>query len=159
MSCPCGIGKDYSSCCAPLHKGEQKAKTAEQLMRSRYCAFAKEEIDYVINTQDSASRDELNRQEIEIWSKESDWKNIEIVETQDGLEKDEQGVVEFKATYVVGDKEVVHHERSTFKKEDGDWYFVEGDVLRDQVKRAGPKIGRNDPCLCGSGKKYKKCCL
>jgi len=25
--------------------------------------------------------------------------------------------------------------------------------------RAGPKIGRNDPCPCGSGKKYKKCCL
>jgi len=25
--------------------------------------------------------------------------------------------------------------------------------------RVGPKIGRNDPCSCGSGKKYKKCCL
>ena len=27
------------------------------------------------------------------------------------------------------------------------------------VARAGPKVGRNDPCPCGSGKKYKKCCL
>jgi preprotein translocase subunit SecA len=26
------------------------------------------------------------------------------------------------------------------------------------VQRAGPKVGRNDPCPCGSGKKYKKCC-
>ncbi|MDR5905458.1 preprotein translocase subunit SecA [Franzmannia qiaohouensis] len=26
------------------------------------------------------------------------------------------------------------------------------------VRRAGPKVGRNDPCSCGSGKKYKQCC-
>lgn len=29
----------------------------------------------------------------------------------------------------------------------------------DQTIRQAPKIGRNDPCPCGSGKKYKKCCL
>ena len=158
MSCPCGTGKEYSSCCEPLHKGTLKAETAEQLMRSRYSAFAKHEIDYVIATQDSASRGELNRNEIEVWSKESEWKKIEIVSTEDGLKADETGKVEFKATYIVGDKEVIHHEKSSFKKEDGDWFFVEGEVLRDQVKRAGPKVGRNDPCPCGSGKKFKKCC-
>jgi uncharacterized protein YecA (UPF0149 family) len=27
------------------------------------------------------------------------------------------------------------------------------------VRNTGPKIGRNDPCWCGSGKKYKKCHL
>ncbi|MBI2461799.1 MAG: SEC-C domain-containing protein [Candidatus Rokubacteria bacterium] len=27
------------------------------------------------------------------------------------------------------------------------------------ARRAGQKVGRNDPCPCGSGKKYKKCCL
>ncbi len=26
------------------------------------------------------------------------------------------------------------------------------------IHRSGPKVGRNDPCPCGSGKKYKKCC-
>jgi len=26
------------------------------------------------------------------------------------------------------------------------------------VRREEPKVGRNDPCHCGSGKKYKKCC-
>ena len=28
----------------------------------------------------------------------------------------------------------------------------------ETVVHQGPKIGRNDPCPCGSGKKYKKCC-
>ena len=29
----------------------------------------------------------------------------------------------------------------------------------EQFIRAAPKVGRNDPCPCGSGKKHKKCCL
>jgi len=33
-----------------------------------------------------------------------------------------------------------------------------GDRQVQQVVRAGAKVGRNDPCPCGSGKKYKKCC-
>ena len=28
----------------------------------------------------------------------------------------------------------------------------------DRLKTSYPKVGRNDPCPCGSGKKYKKCC-
>ncbi len=31
--------------------------------------------------------------------------------------------------------------------------------VMEPYMRRGPKIGRNDPCPCGSGKKYKKCCL
>jgi preprotein translocase subunit SecA len=33
-----------------------------------------------------------------------------------------------------------------------------GEGVAHTVRRAAPKIGRNDPCHCGSGKKYKKCC-
>ncbi len=33
-----------------------------------------------------------------------------------------------------------------------------GDMQVQQVVRSGAKVGRNDPCPCGSGKKYKKCC-
>jgi preprotein translocase subunit SecA len=39
---------------------------------------------------------------------------------------------------------------------------VEGSMSREApkpIKRAEPKVGRNEPCPCGSGKKYKKCCL
>jgi len=37
--------------------------------------------------------------------------------------------------------------------------YSDSDEFEDHVIRADPKIGRNDPCPCGSGKKYKKCCL
>jgi SEC-C motif-containing protein len=50
-----------------------------------------------------------------------------------------------------------HHERSEFKKRDGQWYFMDGKLVQEPV-RAADKVGRNDPCPCGSGKKYKKCC-
>jgi preprotein translocase subunit SecA len=29
----------------------------------------------------------------------------------------------------------------------------------EPVRNKGPKVGRNDPCPCGSGKKYKQCCM
>ncbi|MEZ5844978.1 MAG: SEC-C metal-binding domain-containing protein [Hyphomicrobiaceae bacterium] len=31
--------------------------------------------------------------------------------------------------------------------------------VQEPYMRRGPKIGRNDPCPCGSGQKYKKCCM
>jgi preprotein translocase subunit SecA len=34
----------------------------------------------------------------------------------------------------------------------------QGEQKVKQIKLEGPKVGRNDPCPCGSGKKYKKCC-
>jgi SEC-C motif-containing protein len=53
----------------------------------------------------------------------------------------------------------IHHEVAEFKKEEGTWFFVDGHAPKyEQVKRQGAKIGRNAPCPCGSGKKYKKCC-
>ena len=33
-----------------------------------------------------------------------------------------------------------------------------GDDSRKPIRREEPKVGRNDPCPCGSGKKFKKCC-
>ena len=52
-----------------------------------------------------------------------------------------------------------HHERAQFELLDGTWYFLDGiPVTPKQFVREQPKVGRNDPCPCGSGKKYKKCC-
>ena len=60
--------------------------------------------------------------------------------------------------YEVDGNAVSHKERSLFKKKENTWYFYNAASL-DPVKREGPKVGRNDPCPCGSGKKFKKCCL
>ena len=76
-----------------------------------------------------------------------------------GGEADEQGVVEFVVTYK--EKGVVrrYHERGRFQKEQGRWYFVEGEMVTPKTEvHTAPKVGRNEPCPCGSGKKYKKCC-
>jgi len=35
----------------------------------------------------------------------------------------------------------------------------EGDVKPEPIKNRGPRVGRNDPCPCGSGRKYKQCCM
>nr|MDJ0811505.1 SEC-C metal-binding domain-containing protein [Desulfobacterales bacterium] len=52
-----------------------------------------------------------------------------------------------------------HHEIAQFRREDGDWCFYDGEAPKPQtVKRETPKVGRNAPCPCGSGRKYKKCC-
>lgn len=116
-------------------------------MRSRYSAYVLGEIDYIGATQ----KEEMNRDAAEQWSKQSEWQGLEIVEAQDNY-------VEFVARYKNGRGELVEHrERSRFEQdEDGRWIYVDGST---PTLRSAARTGRNDPCPCGSGKKYKKCCL
>jgi len=157
MGCPCG-GASFETCCGPYLKGERPAPTAEALMRSRYTAYTVQEIDYVLGTHDPASRDEVDREGAATWAREADWQGLEIVATEAGGEADDAGVVEFIARYAAKGAAVAHHERSTFKRIDGRWYERDRAMVRPKpVVREGAKVGRNDPCPCGSGKKYKKC--
>lgn len=158
-ACPCGTTKDYSECCEPFLKGTAKAPTAEKLMRSRYTAFAVGELDYVEKTHSPATRKELDMEGVRSWALNSKWLGLEIRETDKGMEKDTTGKVEFKCKFIFNGAEQTHHELSTFEKTDGEWFFVDGVMRNNTVKRAEPKIGRNDPCSCGSGKKAKKCCF
>jgi SEC-C motif-containing protein len=158
MSCPCGQSLEYEKCCAPYHKGEEQAETAEILMRSRYSAFSKQNIDYIEKTHNPNKREEFNRDETDSWSKNAVWHGLEILKTEQGGKADEQGTVEFMATYDLDGKTHNHHELSQFNQFDGVWYFSDGQLVQGQYVRGGPKVGRNDPCPCGSGKKYKKCC-
>ena len=76
-----------------------------------------------------------------------------------GGPEDEEGQVEFVAVFDERGRRQEHHELATFRKTDGAWYFESGRApTPQQVVRASPKIGRNEPCPCGSGKKLKKCC-
>ena len=102
--------------------------------------------------------EESSRQATENWSKESEWQGLEILKTTKGGESDTTGTVEFKAHYMVDRARHTHHELSRFEKKDGLWIFTEGQEINRPVIRDEPKVGRNDPCPCGSGKKYKKCC-
>jgi len=157
--CPCGSGKSYVRCCKPLHKGAACAVTAEQLMRSRYCAYVKTEVDYILRTTMPKTRETLDANATRSWSTRAEWQKLEILSTTGGGPDDTEGTVEFIAHYNEKEQRRHHHEIGKFKKYRGKWYYDDGELpAPKQVVRETPKIGRNDPCPCGSGKKYKKCC-
>jgi len=159
IRCPCGSGNDYGTCCGRFIEGGTPAPTAEALMRSRYTAYTLARIGYITATHDPRTRDHHDEERARQWAEESKWLGLEIVSTEAGGPDDDEGKVEFIAHYNNDDGEQQHRERSAFTKRGGVWYFTVGKVLGPQsVRLASPKVGRNDPCPCGSGKKYKKCC-
>lgn len=157
--CPCGSGDTYAGCCEPLIRGERDAETAEVLMRSRYSAYAKVEIDYLYQTTHRSQRSTFNHEESAAWSKKAQWISLEVLRTEKGGPDEDVGIVEFVARYREKERLVNHHEIAEFVRGEGGWRFKDGHSPKpEQAIRKGPKIGRNDPCTCGSGKKHKKCC-
>ncbi|MFZ2197282.1 MAG: YchJ family protein [Thermodesulfovibrionales bacterium] len=158
-TCPCGSELSYVECCEPVIKGVIAAATAEQLMRSRYSAYVKSEIDYLLTSLHPDQRKDFDPKSTRSWAESARWEKLEIIEAKHGGAEDAEGEVEFIATFLQDDKLMKHHELASFRKEEGKWYFMDGKaVTPKQYVRAAPRIGRNDPCSCGSGKKYKKCC-
>jgi len=126
-ACPCGSGEPESACCGMFHDGVP-APTALALMRSRYTAFVRGAIDYLIDTHDPSTRDAADRASIAKWSRETKWQGLEIVATERGGEDDDTGVVEFVARGVTRGKPFAQRERSRFRRVDGVWYYVDGKV-------------------------------
>lgn len=158
MLCHCGSTLPFDRCCGPILDGAP-APTAEALMRSRYSAHVTGHIDYLLATHDASTRSGFDRRAVERWARESSWLGLEIVARERGGPADADGVVEFKARYRVdGGQPLVHHERSRFRRREGRWFYVDGDTIKPPPARAGQAPGRNDPCPCGSGHKYKRCC-
>jgi SEC-C motif-containing protein len=158
-SCPCGSGIGYADCCEPVIKGVISSETAEQLMRARYSAYAKEETDFLLNSLHPDHRDGYDAKQTRDWAANATWEGLEIVKTENGGKDDANGNVEFIAQYIVKGEKNIHHELASFIKHEDAWYFSDGAVVPPkQFIRTTPKIGRNDPCPCNSGKKYKKCC-
>ncbi len=158
MKCPCQSGAKYSHCCELLIKGKKQAETHEQLMRARYTAYTQIEMDFIQQTHDPKTNQDIDMQGSREWAETTKWDGLEIIETQQGGVDDEVGSVEFKATFLTDEGPQIHHELSQFHKRDGVWYYSDSSQPSQTVVRASPKVGRNDPCPCGSGKKYKKCC-
>jgi SEC-C motif-containing protein len=157
--CPCGSQKTLAACCLPVIRGERMAETAVELLRARYTAFVCGEVDFILSSHYSRTRHRVKRKDIEAWSKGSEWLGLEILEVEKGGPTDTSGTIVFRASYRSKGELNDHRERSQFQKEDGEWRFVDGEQLKHSpIRRETPKIGRNDPCPCGSGKKYKKCC-
>lgn len=156
--CPCGSARPLDDCCGPFLAGDALPPTAEALMRSRYTAFATGKIDYLGETLTPDTQHEFDRAHTQQWADNSEWTGLDVVSTEDGGPADSTGWVEFVARFRMNDEDHAHHESGYFVKEEGRWYYKSGISGPRPVKRTAPKVGRNDPCPCGSGKKHKKCC-
>lgn len=158
-NCACGSEQDYSGCCEPFLSGKEKPPTAEALMRSRYTAYTMVAMDYIYETLHPKAKKQHDAEQSKEWASESEWLGLEVVRTEKGGPKDKTGIVEFVAKYKSKGEETEHREIAEFERHAGSWTFVDGKLVGPPpVRRDEPKVGRNDPCPCGSGKKYKKCC-
>jgi SEC-C motif-containing protein len=154
-ACPCGSGEELDGCCGLLLDGVPAA-TALALMRSRYTAYVRGAIDYLIETHDPSARGSLDRAAITAWSRQTEWLGLDILDAVRGGEGDDDAIVEFIARGRTRGAPFAHRERSRFARRDGRWYYVDGAQPREPVRTAAA-VGRNDPCPCGSGMKYKRC--
>ncbi|WP_308287438.1 YchJ family protein [Cryobacterium inferilacus] len=120
VRCPCLSGNGYVDCCGRLHRGESRAATAEQLMRSRYSAFAVGDADYLLATWHPRTRPE----DLELDGTVR-WMRLDIERTERGGMLDTVGIVEFTAYARQGGHRSRQHEVSRFEKVAGVWFYLE----------------------------------
>ena len=147
--CCCQSSRAFKDCCGPLLAGSTGAVSPQVLMRSRYSAFCHENIDYLILTLDPEERRPEDRETLARTMALTQWLGLKILDTS--LSGQDRGVVEFVAFFEQEGEFGQLHERSSFIRKDNDWFYRKGDIL------APVTLARNQACVCGSGKKFKRC--
>ena len=117
-------------------------------MRSRYAAYTLVNIPYIVETTVPAQQALLDQPAMQLWGEETDWAGLKIISHQPFVSKIHSWV-EFKAFFNTENGIEAHHERSLFVLIGERWYFVDPTV---------PLPTQKQPCVCGSGKKFKHCC-
>jgi SEC-C motif-containing protein len=158
-ACPCGSNQAFALCCAPYLEGRCLAPTAEALMRSRYTAYTLMNLHYLRKTDGSESRGAFSDPRALSESAQMTWLGLTVVRVIGGGETDRTGEVVYIARYrdKGGEKQLTEH--AVFRKTDHAWYYA--GPLKTSPSPADTvvaKVGRNAPCPCGSGEKYKRCC-
>lgn len=156
--CPCGTGKLFDACCGPLLAGTRKAASAEELMRSRFTAHVAHDERYLHFSYQGTARTPYLETTDDL--QPVAWTRL-VVHSHEAGRTPDSAFVDFSA-FFVGDHgaEGALQEKSEFQRINGEWLYTR--PVRQgppPVKSTAPKVGRNDPCPCGSGKKYKQCCL
>lgn len=154
LSCPCGSPAAYANCCELIHINPKRAITAEQLMRSRYSAFALGNSHYLYATHHPSKRSPNEKLELEDSINNCQWTALQIIACHRGMAGDHEGSVEFIAKYRENQRQHALHEISRFCYEQDQWFYLDGN---QPIAKINYKLGRNDPCWCGSNKKFKKC--
>jgi SEC-C motif-containing protein len=116
-------------------------------MRSRYTAYVLAEEAYLLASWHASTRPKA----LELSTSGVRWTGLRVLRCINGGEGDNRGMVEFVASYHLHGKAEQIHELSRFVFEQGRWFYVHGDLQQQ-------KVARNEPCPCGSGKKYNRCC-
>ena len=128
-------------------------------MRSRYTAHVKHAYDHLERSLSAEQRKDFSLDDAKRWAESSEWLGLAIFRTEKGGADDTEGLVEFSARFRSAGQDHEHVETALFGREEGKWVYTGAVPPKGQtVRRETPKVGRNDPCPCGSGKKYKKCC-
>ena len=124
LVCPCGSGQALDDCCGPFLDGGATPESAENLMRSRYSAYVLGQEDYLLATW----HPDFRPRQLAL-AADQRWLGLKINATTGGLAKDTTGTVEFVARYKVDGRGHRLHENSRFVREDGRWYYTDGDLL------------------------------
>ncbi|MCU1641249.1 MAG: protein YchJ [Nocardia sp.] len=119
--CPCGLPANYADCCGRLHRGAAQANTAEQLMRSRFSAFAVADEAYLLRSWDPATRPA----DVD-FDPGMQWERLEIIGATGGGPFHTEGTVEFRAHYRSGGTAGELHENSRFRRDNGAWVYLDG---------------------------------
>jgi SEC-C motif-containing protein len=146
--CPCGSEKSYQQCCAIFHKGVSNPNTPEELMRSRYSAFALNKFEYIKNTMSGKAAQGFIADPEEQTQSSSQWLGLDVIKSYNDKKNSNRAFVEFRALYTFEGATSILHELSEFTKINGRWFYTSGETK---------KSSRNDPCPCHSGKKLKRC--
>ncbi|MGB1199199.1 MAG: YchJ family protein [Thalassotalea sp.] len=159
MTCYCGSTQHYQQCCQPFIEGNLTPSTPEQLMRSRYSAYATKNCQYIFNTYAQAVQKENSLNDIAQWAEQTQWLALIVKQacssTLTSFDPNNPPTVSFDAFYQQDKQFYKMSECSRFIVENNQWRYLNGDV-EDHLLITSPK--RNDSCFCGSGKKFKKCC-
>lgn len=173
--CYCGSNKDFSDCCQQYLVNKTKPKCAEQLMRSRFSAYATNNAQYIYDTYANNSKASQSVDDIKEWSKACVWLALQVHSFEENSLNNEANIeqfVEFSAFYVNENKLCVLREKSRFiqevqcndNKDTLHWRYIDGDIITHHELTS---IKRKDICPCNQfptawsikkGKKFKQCC-
>ncbi len=131
-------------------------QSPRKLLEARYDAFVRGNVDFILETHHPDTRNQVDRQAIESWAKNSKWLGIHFEEEE---VKGDKATISFCVRYEKNYETINHRELAEFRMHEGRWYYYDSEFPKaTPEKREETKVGRNDLCVCGSGKKYKKCC-
>ena len=184
--CFCGSNESFVACCQPFIDDDQSKRiypnTPEQLMRSRFCAYACGNSQYIYDTYAKRSQAAQSVKEIKDWGEACVWIALQIhsskgdtlINSKGMADDSSEQFVEFSAFYISDDTLFELRENSRFVLEQGtqkedeskpaQWRYIDGDILKHEELSV---IKRKDLCPCNlfptawilkKGKKYKQCC-